>query len=129
MELSELIGSAAVQEIEQAGAIRLHAVGDTGRPDVHNPNQEGVAEQMAADYSPNADADNPADSPQEQIEQRTIIAATQLAVNFARQRGVTFVAAYGNEHIDLGKPTTDANSPRRSVEANSVAIWEWTYST
>jgi subtilisin family serine protease len=56
-------------------------------------------------------AANPADSPQEQIEQRTIIAATQLAVNFARARGVTFVGAYGNEHIDLGKPTIDTISP------------------
>jgi lantibiotic leader peptide-processing serine protease len=56
-------------------------------------------------------AANPADSPQEQIEQRTIIAATQLAVDFARRRGVTFVAAYGNEHIDLGKPTIDTTSP------------------
>jgi lantibiotic leader peptide-processing serine protease len=56
-------------------------------------------------------ANNPADSPQEQIEQRTIIAATQLAVDFARKRGVTLVGAYGNEHIDLGKPTTDTTSP------------------
>jgi lantibiotic leader peptide-processing serine protease len=56
-------------------------------------------------------AANPADSPQEQIEQRTIIAATQLAVNFARKRGVTFVGAYGNQHIDLGKPTEDTTSP------------------
>jgi lantibiotic leader peptide-processing serine protease len=56
-------------------------------------------------------ANNPADSPAEQIEQRTIIAATQLAVNFARKRGVTFVGAYGNEHIDLGKPTIDTTSP------------------
>jgi subtilisin family serine protease len=56
-------------------------------------------------------AANPADSPQEQIEQRTIIAATQLAVDFARRRNVTFVAAYGNEHIDLGKPTIDTTSP------------------
>ncbi len=56
-------------------------------------------------------AANPADSPQEQIEQRTIIAATQLAVNFARKHGVTLVAAYGNEHIDLGKPTVDTTSP------------------
>ncbi len=56
-------------------------------------------------------AANPADSPAEQLEQRTIIAATQRAVDFARKRGVTFVAAYGNEHIDLGKPTTDTTSP------------------
>jgi hypothetical protein len=56
-------------------------------------------------------AANPADSPQEQAEQRTIIAATQRAVNFARANGVTMVAAYGNEHIDLGKPTIDTTSP------------------
>jgi subtilisin family serine protease len=56
-------------------------------------------------------ANNPADSPQEQIEQRTIVAATQLAVNFARGRGVTFVGAYGNQHIDIGKPTVDTISP------------------
>jgi hypothetical protein len=47
---SELIGADAVHEIEASGAIWLHAVGDTGRPDVHNPNQDGVADQMAADY-------------------------------------------------------------------------------
>jgi subtilisin family serine protease len=56
-------------------------------------------------------ANNPADTPAEQIEQRTVIAATQLAVDFARKRGVTLVGAYGNEHIDLGKPTIDTTSP------------------
>jgi Calcineurin-like phosphoesterase len=60
VQLSELIGSEAVAEIEAAGAIRLHAVGDTGRPDVHNPNQDGVADQMAADYSRGGGAANPA---------------------------------------------------------------------
>ena len=60
VQLSELIGSEAVKEIENEGTIHLHAVGDTGRPDVHNAHQEGVAEQMAADYMPNAGAKNPA---------------------------------------------------------------------
>lgn len=60
MQLSELIGTAAVQEIEAAGMIRIHAVGDTGRPDVHNAYQEGIAEQMSADYRPDGGARNPA---------------------------------------------------------------------
>jgi lantibiotic leader peptide-processing serine protease len=56
-------------------------------------------------------ADNPADSPEEQLEQRTIIKATQRAANFARDHGVTLVAALGNEHTDLGNPTIDTTSP------------------
>jgi lantibiotic leader peptide-processing serine protease len=56
-------------------------------------------------------SNNPADSPAEQLEQRTIIKATQRAVNFARDHGVTLVAALGNEHTDLGNPTTDSTSP------------------
>ena len=55
--------------------------------------------------------DNPADSPEEQAEQRTIIEATQRAVRFARRHGVTLVAALGNEHTDLGNPTIDEISP------------------
>ena len=56
-------------------------------------------------------ADNPADSPAEQLEQQTIIKATQRAANFARDHGVTLVAALGNEHTDLGNPTIDTTSP------------------
>jgi len=56
-------------------------------------------------------ADNPADSPESQAEQRTIIAATQRAVSFARRNGVTLISAEGNEHTDLGNPTSDATSP------------------
>ena len=55
--------------------------------------------------------DNPADSPEEQLEQQTIRVATQRAMNFARGHGVTPVAALGNEHTDLGNPTTDTISP------------------
>ncbi|MEA3185226.1 MAG: hypothetical protein QOJ74_1703 [Ilumatobacteraceae bacterium] len=54
---------------------------------------------------------NPADSPAEQAEQRTIVAATQRAIDFAHRRGVTMVAALGNEHTDIGNPLTDTISP------------------
>jgi hypothetical protein len=60
MQLSEVIGQQGVSEIEAEGTIGLQAVGDTGRPDVHNANQEGVTKQMAADYTPAGGARNPA---------------------------------------------------------------------
>lgn len=60
VQLADLIGDQGVKEIEDAGTILLHAVGDTGRPDVHNANQEGVADQMAAEYTPDGGAANPA---------------------------------------------------------------------
>jgi subtilisin family serine protease len=56
-------------------------------------------------------ASNPADSPEEQAEQRTIIEATQRALRYARDHGVTLVAAAGNQAIDLGRPETDEASP------------------
>ena len=55
--------------------------------------------------------DNPADSPAEQEQQATIIEATQRALRYARDRGVTLVAALGNENTDLNNPTTDTTSP------------------
>ena len=54
---------------------------------------------------------DPTATPAEQIEQRTIIAATQLAVGYARNHGVTLVAALGNSSIDLTRPTVDVISP------------------
>ncbi len=56
-------------------------------------------------------AANPADSPEEQLEQRTIIAATQRAIDYARSKGVTTIASEGNGNTDLGKPVSDATSP------------------
>jgi subtilisin family serine protease len=56
-------------------------------------------------------ADNPADSPEERAEQRTIIAATQRAIDYARAHGVTTIAAEGNGNTDLGKPMIDTISP------------------
>jgi subtilisin family serine protease len=56
-------------------------------------------------------AANPGDSPEEQLEQQTIIAATQRALDYAHDRGVTLVSAAGNEHTDLGRPELDVVSP------------------
>jgi lantibiotic leader peptide-processing serine protease len=54
---------------------------------------------------------NPADSPEEQAQQKAIIEMTQRAVDYARAHGVTLVAAAGNEATDLGNPTLDETSP------------------
>src|SRR5215207_1610622 len=54
---------------------------------------------------------NPADDSTEKLEQRTIIAATQRALDYAHLHGVTMIAAEGNEHADLGHPTGDTISP------------------
>jgi lantibiotic leader peptide-processing serine protease len=53
----------------------------------------------------------PVDSPEQQMEQQTIIDLTQRAVDYARARGVTFVGAAGNSHTNLGNPTFDDTSP------------------
>ncbi|TDD29774.1 serine protease [Kribbella turkmenica] len=54
---------------------------------------------------------NPADSPEAQAEQRTIIRAMTRALNYAHKKGVTLVGSLGNNHEDLGKPRTDVSSP------------------
>lgn len=54
---------------------------------------------------------NPADSPEAQAEQRTIIRAMTRALNYAHKGGVTLVGSLGNNHEDLGKPRTDISSP------------------
>jgi subtilisin family serine protease len=56
-------------------------------------------------------ANNPADSPAEQAQQQAIIEATQRAVDYAYEHGVTLISAAGNESTDLGKPTVDDTSP------------------
>jgi subtilisin family serine protease len=52
-----------------------------------------------------------ADSPDAQMEQQTIIDLTQRAIDYSRARGVTFVAAAGNEATNLANPTSDGTSP------------------
>jgi lantibiotic leader peptide-processing serine protease len=56
-------------------------------------------------------ADNPADTPEQQAEQRTIVAATNRALDYAYEHGVTLIGSAGNEHTDTGNPTSDASSP------------------
>jgi len=54
---------------------------------------------------------NPADSPADQDEQRTIIEATQRGLRYAWAHQVTLVAAAGNQAIDYTKPSLDGSSP------------------
>ncbi len=54
---------------------------------------------------------NPADSPEDQLEQRTIIAAMNRALDYAHSKYVTLVGSLGNNHEDLGHPRTDFSSP------------------
>jgi len=54
---------------------------------------------------------NPADSKESQMEQRTIIAAMNRALRYAGEHGVTLVGSLGNNHEDLGSPRTDTSSP------------------
>jgi subtilisin family serine protease len=56
-------------------------------------------------------ADNPADSPEAQAEQRAIVTAVQRALKYAHNHNVTLVNSLGNSHIDLDNPTSDATSP------------------
>jgi calcineurin-like phosphoesterase family protein len=60
MDLSEIIGQPGVDEIKAAGAIRFHAVGDTGRNGGDPTPQEQIAEAMTSDYDPAAQGRNPA---------------------------------------------------------------------
>ncbi|MFI6512017.1 S8 family serine peptidase [Streptosporangium sp. NPDC050855] len=55
--------------------------------------------------------DNPADSPADQLEQATVIKATQRALNYAHAKGVTLVAAAGNGASDYTKELIDSSSP------------------
>ncbi|MEU1399652.1 S8 family serine peptidase [Micromonospora zamorensis] len=54
---------------------------------------------------------NPADSLEDQAEQRAIIKAMKRALIFAHNKGVTLVGALGNGNEDLGAPRTDVTSP------------------
>ena len=54
---------------------------------------------------------NAADSTTEQAEQQAIIQAVTRATRYARSKGVTLVAAAGNENNDLDNPGTDVFSP------------------
>jgi lantibiotic leader peptide-processing serine protease len=75
---------------------------------------------------------NPADSPAEQLEQRTIIEGTQRALDYAHLHGVTLIAAAGNEHTNLAQVSVDDTSPdfppnterHRTVDNNCLVLPE-----
>jgi subtilisin family serine protease len=54
---------------------------------------------------------NPADSAANRAEQRVIINATQRALTYARNHGVTLISAAGNEAADYTKTFIDESSP------------------
>ncbi|HZE33834.1 MAG TPA: S8 family serine peptidase [Actinoallomurus sp.] len=54
---------------------------------------------------------NPADSPENQAEQRTVIQASERALAYAHRHGVTLVSAAGNGGTDYTKTIVDASSP------------------
>ena len=54
---------------------------------------------------------NPADTPEQQAEQRLIKRALTRAMNYAHDKGVTQVVSLGNGHYDTGNPLPDASSP------------------
>ncbi|KAA2261350.1 S8 family serine peptidase [Solihabitans fulvus] len=54
---------------------------------------------------------NPADTPEQRIEQRTIIAGIERALTYAHNKGVTLIGALGNNHEDLNNPRVDIQSP------------------
>ncbi len=53
---------------------------------------------------------NPADTPTQQMEQRTVVEATNRALDYADSHGVTLIAAAGNDHRDLDHVTSDDTS-------------------
>jgi subtilisin family serine protease len=63
---------------------------------------------------------NPADTPAEQQEQRTIIQAMTRAMNYAHRKNVSMVVALGNDHQDLGNPLPDSTSPDFPAGANKT---------
>ncbi|MFF0267702.1 S8 family serine peptidase [Kribbella sp. NPDC004536] len=56
-------------------------------------------------------ADNPADTPADQAEQRTVVTAMQRALDYAYSHGVTLVSAAGNGGTDYTKTIVDSSSP------------------
>jgi lantibiotic leader peptide-processing serine protease len=66
-------------------------------------------------------ADNPADSPADQAEQRTIITALQRALDYAHGHGVTLVSAAGNGGTDYTKTLIDTSSPDFASEPGEIA--------
>jgi len=60
MDLKDIISQQGVDDIQTAGAIRFHAVGDTGRSSGVDAAQEQVSDAMSSDYDASAGGHNPA---------------------------------------------------------------------
>ncbi|GAA0963921.1 S8 family peptidase [Actinocorallia libanotica] len=61
--------------------------------------------------------DNPADSAEDRLQQKTVIEATNRALRYAHRKGVTLISAAGNGQADYSKEITDAASPNFAVTA------------
>ncbi|MET0235970.1 MAG: S8 family serine peptidase [Kibdelosporangium sp.] len=61
---------------------------------------------------------HPADTPEQQAQQRTIKIAVNRALDYAYRKGVTQVVSLGNQASDLAKPQTDVGSPNYPVGTN-----------
>ena len=60
-------------------------------------------------------AANPADTPEQRAQQRTVVTAMTRALNYAHRGGVTMVVSLGNQHEDNGAPKADETSPNFPV--------------
>lgn len=58
---------------------------------------------------------NPADTPEQQAQQRTVVTAMTRAMDYAHRKGVTQVVSLGNQHEDNGAPHDDVTSPNFPV--------------
>jgi subtilisin family serine protease len=61
---------------------------------------------------------NPADTPEQQAQQRTVVTAMTRALNYAYRKGVTQVVSLGNQHEDNGAPQDDLGSPNFPAGTN-----------
>ncbi len=59
----------------------------------------------------NCEGGAPEDSPAQAAEQDVIIETMNRALNYAHRKGVTLVAALGNNHEDISNPRVDISSP------------------
>jgi len=60
IDLKDVIGAPGVNDIKNAGAIKFHFIGDSGRDGGNNLPQEQVADAMTTDYDPAAHGHSPA---------------------------------------------------------------------
>ena len=64
----------------------------------------------------------PEDTAEQAADQDTIIEAMNRALDYAHDKGVTMVAATGNNHEDLANPRVDGSSPDYGADPHSRTI-------